>query len=384
MSEQSPPERESGIRNFLVEKLLGRFRDLPISFELRALDGVMWRCGADAPAFCIAVRNRRGLLALLSSDENRIAEAYLAGSLDLEGDWLQALNIRRGLSDFHPFSRAGRFLCSALLGQVRTNPRAIHSHYDLDPDFFLSFLNARTRCYTQGIFLRDDEDLSEATLRKLEFCVQACGLKAGDRVLEVGPGWGAFAEYAARRGIRVTGVMNSVESKKYLEELGRELGLSWELVLADILNFKSEQRFDAIVLMGIMEHLPDYDRIVRKFRELLRPGGFVYLDASATRMKFDAPSFITRHIFPGNHSFLILDDFLRALAATPMSLKGVYDDRHSYFLTVRQWARNLEAARERIVARYGEWNFRRFNLYLWSSAHALLTDTLQCYRLVLQ
>lgn len=280
--------------------------------------------------------------------------------------------------------QAWRFLSAGLLGAVRTNARAIHSHYDLDPDFYLSFLNERTRCYTQGIFLHDDEELAEATLRKLEFCFQACNLQAGDRVLEIGPGWGAFAEYAARRGVHVTGVMNSVKSKKFLEQLSRHLGLNWELVLADILEFKTEQRFDAIVLMGVMEHLPDYDRIVGKFRELLKPGGFAYLDASATRIKFDAPSFITRHIFPGNHSFFILDDFLRAVAQTPMSLKGVYDDRHSYFLTVRQWARNLEAARERILARYGEWNFRRFNLYLWSSAHALLTDTLQCYRLVLQ
>jgi cyclopropane-fatty-acyl-phospholipid synthase len=169
-----------------------------------------------------------------------------------------------------------------------------------------------------------------------------------------------------------------------MRALRQRLGTDWTIVESDILEYTPSRRYDAVVLMGIMEHLPNYRAVLRRFARLLKPGGRVYLDASATREKYVASSFIYRHIYPGNHSFFILHDFLAAVAETSFMVRGIHDDRHSYYLTFMQWARNLEANRDAVVRDFGEWQYRRFHLYLWGSAHCFLTDTLQCYRVVLE
>jgi cyclopropane-fatty-acyl-phospholipid synthase len=67
-----------------------------------------------------------------------------------------------------------------------------------------------------------------------------------------------------------------------------------------------------------------------------------------------------------------------------LHMRHVADDRHSYFLTFKHWALKFEANRERVIARFGQRNYRRFHMYLWGSVHSFLTDVLQCYRVVLE
>jgi cyclopropane-fatty-acyl-phospholipid synthase len=346
-------------------------------------DGRRFLCGQGRIVAEINVRNSRGIWALSSLNEGNIAEAYLEGDVDMVGNFLQLLELRSFLSDQHYLSWAWRFLEPILFGQIKTNARAISLHYDLDPKFYLSFLD-ETRCYTQGIFLSDDDPLDEAIRRKFDYCIETCRLGPGTHILEVGPGWGAFSEYAAKRGIRITAVTNSRRSEEFMADLGRRLGCKWQVNVDDFLQYKPTERYDAIVLMGIMEHLPQYDAVVQQFLNALKPGGFVYLDASAARDKYKASSFVYREIYPGNHSFFVLHDFLRAVSRTSLQVRAILDDRHNYFLTFRRWARKFESERKRVVAEFGERNYRRFLLYLWASAHCFLTDRLQCYRLVLE
>jgi len=364
-------------------RIAQRLAPSPIAVELALLNGERHTFGSGVPQFRVRERTAGALPALRSLDLGRIADAYLNGDFDVEGNLLAMYDLRPYLSDFHPLYYAWRFIQPLVFGQVGTNARAIQSHYDLDPEFYLGFLGG-ARCYTQGIFERPDEPLEIAQRRKLDFCLDACRLGPGSHVLEVGPGWGAFAEHAARRGIRLTTLTNSRRSVEYMRDLGRRLGLSWEVVETDLLAHRDDRQYDAVVLMGIMEHLPDYAAVLERFRALVRPGGHVYLDASAARVKYTASSFIYRRIYPGNHSFFVLHDFLRAVAKTPFHVLGIHDDRVSYYRTFVHWARNLEANRDRLVRLIGEWDYRRFHLYLWGSAHCFLTDTLQCYRIVLQ
>jgi cyclopropane-fatty-acyl-phospholipid synthase len=98
---------------------------------------------------------------------------------------------------------------------------------------------------------------------------------------------------------------------------------------------------------------------------------------------------MVRHIFPGNHSFLILDAFLNKLGRTKLEVMEVHNDRWSYYLTFQQWARNLEANKDFVQRTFGdfeyrEFNYRRFRLYLWGAAYEFLARNLDCYRLILQ
>lgn len=367
----------------LLRRIAQRLEAGGVPFTLRLHDGQTLRFGEGAPAFRVSLRHPRALRALGTLDEGLIAEAYMEGWIDVDGEFMKMLDLRKQFDDRHPLTNLWRFIQPLVFGQVGTNARAIKSHYDLDPEFYLAFFG-EGRCYTQGIFERDDEPLALATRRKFDYAFDQLRLAPGSHVLEIGPGWGAFAEYAHGRGLRLSAVTNSRKSEEFMNALGQRLGADWRIYNQDILRFAPGERYDAIVMMGIIEHLPDYAAVLAKFQSLLKPGARVFMDGSAAREKYELSSFIHRYIYQGNHSFWVLHDFLRALAKTPFYLGDIHDDRHSYYLSFKHWAENFERNRAAVVARFGEHNFRRFQLYLWGSAHSFLVDVLQCYRLVLQ
>jgi len=121
-----------------------------------------------------------------------------------------------------------------------------------------------------------------------------------------------------------------------------------------------------------------------QFERLLKPGGRVYLDASAYRKKYDHPAFLARYIFPGGHSCLCLHDFLREVSRSGMDLVAAYNDRHNYYLTSKQWAEKLDAGKDEIIGRWGESLYRRFRLYLWGVTFAFLNKSIDAYRVVLE
>ena len=352
-------------------------------FEIRLWDGHSYRFGKGEPAVKVIVKDRGGLAALSGFDELRICEAYMAGSLDVVGDMLGFVSLRKVLSDSHPLHWLWRRIAPLFIGRVQTDRQAIASHYDYDNDFYLTFMDS-TRCYSQAVFERDDETLEAAQRRKLDFAIEACGLKPGDRVLDVGGGWGAFTEHAGRRGIEVTSLTISRHSEQYMTDLINRLQLPCRVLNQDFLKYSSPEAYDAIVILGVMEHLPDYPVVLRQFQRLLKPGGTVYLDASAFREKYSKPTFVSRYIFPGDHAYFCLHEFLVALAKTPLEVLTVYNDRYSYYLTCKTWAWNLESTRDEIISRWGEMLYRRFRIYLWGSAYAFLSRGMDAYRVVLQ
>lgn len=352
-------------------------------FEIRLWGDRVYRFGEGEPAVDILVRDRRGLTALSRLDELSICEAYLAGSLDVAGDMLRFASLRQTLSDHHPLDYLWHRIAPWLIGRVTTNRRVIATHYEFDNDFYLKFLDP-TRCYSQGVFERDDEALETAQLRKLDFAIESCRLKAGDRVLDVGVGWGTFIEHAGRRGIQVTGLTISNQSEAFVKDLIHQHQLPAQVRYEDFLKHRSAEPYDAIVILGVMEHLPDYRAVLRQFQRLLKPGGRVYLDASAFREKYVKPTFVSRYIYPGDHSYFCLHDFLTAVAKTQLDVLAVHNDRHSYFLTCKAWAENLEATRDEIIRRWGDKLYRLFRLYLWASAHAFLSRGLDAYRVLLE
>src|SRR6185312_4041904 len=126
-----------------------------------------------------------------------------------------------------------------------------------------------------------------------------------------------------------------------------------------------------------------YERVLKKFYRLLKPGGRVFLDGSAWKKKYELSTFMVRHIYPGNHSFLVLDDFLNKMFKTDFEVDVIHNDRWSYYLTFKQWAMNLDAHKEYIQRTFGDFEFRKFRLYLWGATYEFLHRNLDCYRLIL-
>lgn len=375
----------------LVRTLSERYRayfnkNAPLTFAVADATGGSHTFGSGEPAFTLKLRDATGAKALGSLDQLQVAVAYLRGHLDVDGDVMAALKMRKFFPDIHPLAWLARFAPALIRGNAEHDRRSISAHYDRESDFFLSFLDTRHRCYTEGVFVRDDEPLEDAMTRKMDIALEAIGVQPGDHVLEVGGGWGAFTEYAARKGIHITTLTLAVESEQYLNELieKEDLGKYANVVRQHALKYTPTKRYDAVVNMGVTEHLPDYRTTLRKYAEFLRPGGKVYLDALAMRAKHRVSTFMSRYIYPGESSPLLLHSYLRELARSPFELVSIDDDRHNYYLTCREWAVRLDAAREEIVRRWGEPLYRRFRIFLWGSAAGFDTGLVQAYRWVIQ
>jgi cyclopropane-fatty-acyl-phospholipid synthase len=339
------------------------------------------------PAFRVHVRNRRGLRALASMDEFTIAEAYVNADIDLEGDFLEAFALRSSFSDRHPMLSLLRFVQPLMNGRNKTDKKSIHAHYDLGNEFYWEFLDRRHRLYSQALYLRDDETLEEAAENKLRYICEVCRLGPGSKVLDLGAGWGSFSRFAASRGIDVTMLTLSHEQFAHLSRLAADPAYEGRLSphLQSIFEFDRGRGFDAIVVLGVMEHLPDYPRLLRRFDKLLAPGGYAYMDFVATRQKYSISTFTHQHVFQGDHTPVFMPGLIAASNALPFEIIAIHNDRHSYFLTAKAWAERLEASRPKLVAQFGEKPFRSFQLYLWAVANCLYRDAdLESYRVVLK
>jgi cyclopropane-fatty-acyl-phospholipid synthase len=316
-------------------------------------------------------------------DLTAVAEAYVRGDIEVEGDIMQVLCLRTSFSDRRRFTFARQAIRALLRGQVAADRKTIKTHYDRDPDFFLSFLDTRHRCYSHGFFAHADESLEDAVARKLDFALEAVGARPGDRILDIGGGWGAMTEHAGRRGIRVTSITISEVSLGYITELIEREKLPCQVLMEHFFEHNPAEKYDGIVNLGVTEHLPDYARTLRHYGELLKPGGKVYLDASAARQKYAISDFLVRYIYPGNGSLLCLHEYLQAVAESPFEPDLVANDRVSYGLTTRHWAMNLDRNREMVESRWGTEAYRLFRLYLWGCTDAFERDLTQAYHLVL-
>ncbi len=357
-------------------------------FELRLPNRAAYQIGAAGePAFTVQIVTEKGLAAMAVFDELAVAEAYMDGDLDIEGDLLTALKLRPVLGDPHPLKYlVSTYVEPLLFGQVGRDKKWIKSHYDVDPEFFLLWLDGSLRAYSHGFFERDDESLEAGMKRKFRYAFDACGIQPGQRVLDIGGGWGSFLQFAGEQGVHVTSITISDESERTMRELIRRRGFACEVVKEHFLEYRPSagaEPFDAIVNLGVTEHLPDYRRTLAQYERLLKPGRRVYLDAYSGA-RHGMPSFISKWVFQGNTSPLCLEKYLAEVARTPFEVVVIKNDRHNYFLSCKKWAENLEAKRDEVIARWGKHLYRRFVLYLWSAANSFENGTLSAHHMILQ
>ena len=134
----------------LLEFFSRRFRESAVGFEVILRDGSKHSIGAGSPRFKIKITHPKGIRALASFDEGIIANAYINGWFDIQGDIIEMYDLRGYFQDRHLFRWLWRFIAPVLLGQVAVNKSAISRHYERDHSFYLSFLDEEFRCYTPG------------------------------------------------------------------------------------------------------------------------------------------------------------------------------------------------------------------------------------------
>jgi cyclopropane-fatty-acyl-phospholipid synthase len=246
--------------------------------------------------------------------------------------------------------------------------RAVRHHYDVSNEFFKLILG-EAMTYSCAIFSRGATTLEEAQEAKLELVCTKLGLREGERVLDVGCGWGSFAIHAAtNHGAKVLGITLSepqaTEARRRVA--GRGLEDSVEIRVADYRELQAEP-FDAIASIGMVEHVgsSQIDVYADRLARLLKPGGRL-LNHGIARLRHSDPeagAFSDRYVFP-DAAPLHLSRILFALERAGLEQEHVEGFRMDYAETLRHWARRLDDNLDEALRMAGPERLRVWRLYL--------------------
>jgi cyclopropane-fatty-acyl-phospholipid synthase len=388
-------------------------------FAVRYWDGTSEQPAGRRPPFSLEIRHPAALRRmLLPPTELSIVEAYIRGDIDIGGDIERAAHlgdvvmrrvgsVRRALSVLRHVlalpspgrkrttpstgARAARWMIR--FGREHSAPRDAHAvrfHYDIGNDFYCLWLD-RQMVYSCAYFARGYETLHEAQAAKLEHVCRKLRLERGERLLDIGCGWGALAIHAARHhGARVTGITLSERQAAFARERAIREGVA-DRVKIEVRDYRAlgnEERFDKIASVGMVEHvgharLPDY--FGAAFR-VLAPGGLflnhgiVNLETAKPRSMLDPlwrriwqrDEFIRRYVFPDGR-LLPAVDIIGSAEAQGFELRDVESLREHYVETLRQWVRRLERSQAEAKAIVGDATYRVWRLYMAAAAHGFNT-----------
>jgi len=404
------PDRISQKCLSFLQDLLGDLH--PRDFAVRLWDGSALEEEPGEPRrFTLVLKHPGALRALFRSpSELSLGEAYLYDDFDIEGDIGSAFALADHLVHLHPGMGDRLRLARQLLTlhppegkrAVRPSERlrglrhsksrdrlAVTYHYDVSNAFFSLWLDDRM-VYSCAYFASPDEDLDTAQKRKLDYICRKMRLRRGERLLDIGCGWGGLVLHAAlRHGVEATGITLSRPQAELANERIRQAGAAdrCRVEVRDYRDVEGPGAFDKLVSVGMFEHVGE-SRLAEYFGRafgLLRPGG-VFLNhgiaCNPSVPPVPGPSFADYYVFPDGE-LIPLGVTLRAAEANGFEVRDVESLREHYVLTLRHWVRRLEARREEACRAAGEMAYRLWRLYMAGAAHKFRTGRNNVYQALL-
>ena len=360
-----------------------------IDFKLP--DGRVFRAQSKNPGHAVEleIHNPDCFARLIREGDLGFSDAYLEGwwsVSDLQVFMDLILDHNENVFDGFPgmglvrlFERLRHLMRRNSRGQAKKN---ISYHYDLGNDFYAKWLD-ETMTYSSAKFSSPQQDLAKAQIAKYRSMVDQMGVKPGDHVLEIGCGWGGFAEYAAReRGLKVTGLTISEEQIKYARERIEKAKLS-DMVDFKMLDYRDERgTYDGIASIEMFEAVGEkyWPAYFQTLRERLKPGRHATLQIitvadSRWKVYKRGVDFIQKYIFPGG--MLPSPTILRQhVELAGLAVVRSIEFGRSYDITLRRWHETFNANWDQISEMGFDDRFRRmWNFYLTSCAGAFDSAT---------
>jgi cyclopropane-fatty-acyl-phospholipid synthase len=399
-----------------IYQLLGSYH--PRDFAVRFWDGSTWEPEPGQTArFTIVLRHPGSLRRMFWPPTGlTVGEAYIYDDFDVEGDiegifeladhlldqpWGATDLMRYGLQLLALPSGDDRALISqgthidGAQHSIERDRKAVSYHYDVSNDFYALWLDARM-VYSCAYFATPDEDLDTAQARKLDYLCRKLRLQPGERLLDIGCGWGGLVIHAALNyGVDALGITLSRPQAELAMERIRAAGVAdrCRVEVRDYREVDAAGQYDKLVSVGMFEHvgkaaLPDY--FARAWR-LLRPGGVLLNHGIAHRPAHivkrgpawpSGPTFTSRYVFPDGE-IVPLDTTLRIAEQSGFEVRDVESLREHYTLTLRNWVRRLEAQRAAARRLTSEVTYRIWRAYMAASAYGFLSDHLTVYQTLL-
>jgi cyclopropane-fatty-acyl-phospholipid synthase len=396
----------------LLQDLLGSTQQS--NFAVRLWDGSIWRPDAEAQEpvrFTIVLQHPGALRKMfLPPNDLTLGEAYIYNDYDIEGDieaafplaeqfmgsrWGKMEQVRFGkrLLSLPNTSQSRPGDVAAKLRGIRHSKerdrQAITYHYNRSNDFYALWLDSRM-VYSCAYFKTPEDDLDTAQEQKLEYICRKLRLRLGERLLDIGCGWGGLVIYAAQHyGVEAYGITLSEPQVELAQRCIEEAGLTGKCKVEarDYREVTKANSYDKIVSVGMFEHvgeslLPTY---FKQAWQLLRPGG-VFLNHGIASDSFDAAnaktSFVNQYVFPDGE-LLPINITLRAAETSGFEVRDVESLREHYMLTLRQWVQRLEAHAEEARKLTNDVTYRVWRLYMAGSAHGFQTGSNNIYQTLL-
>ena len=385
----------------------------PRDFTICFWDGSQWPAETDPPRFKLIFKHPDALRSMLlnAATDLLISEAYLSDHLDVEGDfeaamplgyyllsrrWPASTLLRLGWHLFR-MPAAGRFLRNGrqparLNGEMHSKERdrqAVTYHYNVSNNFYALWLDQRM-VYSCAYFEKADEDLDAAQTRKLDYICRKLRLRPGERLLDIGCGWGGLVIHAAQRyGVDALGITLSRNQADLANKRIARIGVHnrCRVEVRDYRDLNDIGGYDKLVSVGMFEHVGE-SRLPLYFGHawrLLRPGG-VFLNHGIARRETDpqptGPTFISRYVFPDGE-LVPIHSTLRYAEAAGFEVRDIESLREHYTLTLRHWARGLELHRDQALRVVGDPTYRVWRLFLHGSAYGFSVGLLNIYQAVL-
>lgn len=402
------PKIPKTLRDWLITTL----EDFPNPVEIKFWEGETLALGTAGESSVKLIFHHPGVLRslVLKRDPLVLTEAYLNDWFDFQGNietvvslgqhlawkglkrsqgikvWLQSLRLPRLPLKVNPDSNRE--------GEVHSKERdraAIQHHYDVGDDFYQLWLDP-WMVYSCANFEHPFMSLAEAQERKLDLSCRKLKLEPGDKLLDIGCGWGAMLRWAAKhygvKGYGITLSEKQVEhNRKRIKEEGLEDQLQVELL--DYRDLPKTATFDKIVSIGMIEHvgLKQYPAYFQSAYQCLKPGGlFLNHGITSTDPWYGTSAgerFINRYIFPDGE-LIQLTPMLREAEKARWEVVDVDNWRPHYALTLRRWADNLAKAKAQAVQLIGEKLYKIWQLYLMGCAIGFENNQMGIYQTLLR
>ena len=403
-----------------VRRIVQRvFQGYTGSLGIRLWDGIVISLGRGSPLATVVIHSAKTLRELAFRPHPlRLAEAFFFGDIDVEGD-LHAFLAQRDHMPSLTLSIRERFsLLAAVLflnsesTRVREprplirwskpiwaslsripsrahNRAAIAFHYDVSNEFYRLWLDEQM-VYSCAYFNDSDESLDQAQRNKLDHICRKLRLKLGERLLDIGCGWGALICWAAQHyGVRAHGITLSRQQYEFTQAKIRDLGIEWQVTveLCDYRDLPPDVVFDKVSSIGMFEHvglknLPTYFSAVSR---VLKPGGLFLnhgiTDSEEGQGKTVGIEFIQRYVFPDGQLDSV-SNVQRVMERTGFEILDLEALRPHYALTLRQWVSRLEAHHSEALAHVSEATYRVWLLYMAGCAAQFERGSIGVYQIL--
>ncbi len=376
--------------NIVIGKVILRnvLKNFDVPFNVRLPSGETWDMHSDTT---LVFKTWKALLECLIDKEMGFCENYMKGNIEVEGSLEEVIKYGISSGKASLLSRLlygiGVFFSSLKPQNMKEEAENIEYHYDIDDDFYREWLD-KSMTYSCAFFENPNMSLEEAQSKKREIIYEKLRLTEGERLLDIGCGWGSLIiEASEKYGVNATGITLSENQYKFIQEeiKRRKLENRVNVYLMHYNDLSSSgMKFNKIVSVGMFEHVGK--RNIRRFfkvvKDVAEEGAIFLLHTIGKQVPSSQSRWIRKRIFPGGY-LPGLQEILTAMTEAGFNLIDIDDWRVHYYLTLKEWQKRFLSKKSIFEERFGKAFVRMWHLYLVSASVSFLVGSNHLFQILM-